>query len=150
MITRLVSILPNISELFERLLFKQLPSCFWQDFFVVLIIWLCKRFDLQHCFVAETGYWKANTDICRSFGYLFTDLSKVFCCLLHELLTAKLEVYWFTNTTFRSTCIWFSFNEKQRVKINILSWAWKNIFGCSSRLLFGNSFDEGCLQLGRW
>ena len=53
--------------------------------------------------------WKESVDNGRAFGTLITDLSKVFDCLLHGLLIAKLDAYGFDikslklfNNTFQT------------------------------------------------
>ena len=66
---------------------------------------------------------------------LFTDLSKAFDCLPHELLVAKLNVYGFSLSTLRRICSYL-FNRQQRTKINTSCSSWEEI-------LFG--FPQGCI-----
>ena len=49
-----------------------------------------KGFNRQNCLVSMTKKWKERVDSGGAFGALMTYLSKVFDCLHHELLTAKL------------------------------------------------------------
>ena len=59
---------------------------------------------------------------------LFTDLSKAFDCLSHELLIAKLDAYGFDKNTLKLVNSYFS-NRKQRVKINSKYSSGSEIFG---------------------
>ena len=52
-------------------------------------------FSTQHCLVTMLEKWKSATEKKKSFGALLTDLSKVFDCLSHDPLAAKLNAYWF-------------------------------------------------------
>ena len=54
-----------------------------------------KGFNVQHCLVSMIEKWKESVDNGGAFGALMTDLSKVFACLNHELLLAKLDTYGF-------------------------------------------------------
>ena len=57
-----------------------------------------KGFSTQHCLLAMLQKWKRSLDNGKAFGALVTDLSKVFDCLDHELLIAKLNAYGFSLT----------------------------------------------------
>ena len=74
-----------------------------------------KGYSAQQCLNALI--WKSATDKGRSFGALLTDLSKVFDCLPHKLLIAKLHGYGFSLAALRLVCSYLS-NRKQRAKIN--------------------------------
>ena len=60
---------------------------------------------------------KKSVDNGGAFGALFTDFSKVFDCLSHELLIAKLDAYGFDRKALKLVNSYLS-NRKQRVKIN--------------------------------
>ena len=95
---RPVSILPNISKIYERLLFKQIS----EHFRPILSKFQCgfrKGFSAQHCLLAKLEKWKSTVDNKRNFGALLIDLSKVFDCLPHDLLRAKLNAYGFSLQT---------------------------------------------------
>ena len=90
-----VSILPNISKIFERCIFRQLYS-FMFEFLSKYQCGFRKGYSTQHCLLAMLEKWKSAVDKGKSFGALLTDLSKAFDCLPDELLLAKLHVYRFS------------------------------------------------------
>ena len=57
--------------------------------------------------------WKNAFNKVKIFGAPLTDLSKVFSCLNHELLIAKLNAYVFTLPTLKLIDKYLS-NRKQR------------------------------------
>ena len=61
--------------------------------------------------------WIRAVDSGQMFGALLTDLSKVFDCLDHELLIAKLNAYGFNLPALKLVHDYLS-NRKQRTKIN--------------------------------
>ena len=87
---RPVSILPNISKLYERIMFKQLSEYFESSFFSKYQCGFTKGFSAQYCLVSMLEQWKSASDNMKSFGARLTDLSKAFDCLSHNLLIAKL------------------------------------------------------------
>ena len=60
-----------------------------------------KGFSTQQCLLALLEKWKRSIDRGKVFGALLTDLSKVFDCLNHDLLIAKLKANGFSLTTLR-------------------------------------------------
>ena len=91
---RPISILPNISKIYERCLYNQMQTYFDN----LLSKYQCgfrKGFNAQHCLVSMIEKWKESVDSGGAFGALMTDLSKAFDCLHHELLIAKLDAYGF-------------------------------------------------------
>ena len=90
-----VSILPNISKIFERCIFRQLYS-FMFEFLSKYQCGFRKEYSTQHCLLAMLEKWKSAVDKGKSFGALLTDLSKAFDCLPDELLLAKLHVHRFS------------------------------------------------------
>ena len=125
---RPVSILSNISKIYERCIYDQLQK----HFHTVLSEYQCgfrKGFNSQHCLIALIEKWKSSVDNDGAFGALMTDLSKAFDCLPHELLIAKLEAYGFSYGALKLISNYLS-NRKQRVKIN-------NSFSSWCEILFG-------------
>ena len=74
---RLVSILPNLLELYERCLYDQMYKYFnhilskWQCGF-------CKGFSTQHCLLVMTEKWRKCLGKGGVSGAILTDLSKAF------------------------------------------------------------------------
>ena len=60
--------------------------------------------------------WKFCNDKCKSFVALFTDLSKAFDCLSHDLLIAKIHAYGFECISPKLVYSYVK-ERKQRTKI---------------------------------
>ena len=113
---RPVRILPNLSKIFEKHIFKQM-SHFFENILSKYQCGFRKGFSTQHCLLAMLEKWKRSADNGKAFGALLTDLSKAFDCLDHELLIAKLNAYEFSLTTSKLIHDYLS-NRKQWTKIN--------------------------------
>ena len=109
---RPVSILPTLSKVFERSMFKQMSS-FFDDIFSKYQYGFRKGFSTQQCLLALLEKWKRSIDRGKVFGALLTDLSKAFNCLNHDLLIAKLHAYGFSLPVLRLIYNYLS-NRKQR------------------------------------
>ena len=124
-IYRPVSILSNISKVYERCIYDQMEAYFE----TILSPNQCgfrKGFSAQHCLISLIEKWKKSVDNGGAFGALMTDLSKAFDCLSHELLIAKLEAYGFDEKSLKLIYNYLS-NRKQRVKINDSYSSWREI-----------------------
>ena len=122
---RPVSILSNISKVYERCIYDQMEAYFE----TILSPNQCgfrKGFSAQHCLISLIEKWKKSIDNGGAFGALMTDLSKAFDCLSHELLIAKLEAYGFDEKSLKLIYNYLS-NRKQRVKINNSYSSWREI-----------------------
>ena len=89
---RPVSILSNISKIYERLLYKQLETYFES----ILSRYQCgfrKGFSVLTTLLPMIEKWRESLDSGGNFGALLTDLSKAFDCLPHDLLIVKLHAY---------------------------------------------------------
>ena len=113
---RPVSVLPNLSNIFEKRMFEQM-SQFFENIFSKYQCGFRKGFSTQQCLLAMLEKWKRSVDNSKMFGALLTDLSKAFDCLDHELLIAKLNAYGFSLTALKLVHNYLS-NRKQRTKIN--------------------------------
>ena len=76
--------------------------------------------------IGDAKKWKSAVDKGKCFGALLTDLSKVFDCLSHELLIAKLHVYGFDSPALKLIQSYLS-NRKQRTKTNTIYSSWEEI-----------------------
>ena len=113
---RPVSIFPNLSKIFERRIFKQMP----QFFESTLSNHQCgfrNGLSTQQCLLELLEKWKRSVDRGKAFGALLTDLSNAFDCLAHELLIAKPNAYGLSLPAPRLIHDYLS-NRKQRTKIN--------------------------------
>ena len=133
---RPVSILPILSKVFERSMFKQMSS-FFDDLFSKYQYGFRKGFSTQQCLLALLGKWKRSIGRCKVFGALLTDLSKAFDCLNHDLLIAKLNAYGFSLPVLRLIHDYL-LNRKQRTRINNSYSTWVEIvFGVPQGSLLG-------------
>ena len=87
---RPISILPNISKVYERCLYDQMSN-FFEDIFSKYQCGFRKGYSAQHCLLVMIEKWKRIVDYGGVFGALLTDLSKAFDCIPHDLFIAKLE-----------------------------------------------------------
>ena len=113
---RPISILPSISNFFERLMFQQITSYVSN----LLSPYLCgfrKGYNVQHALLRLKNSLNMSLDKHKSIGLLMMDLSKAFDCIPCILLIAKLHAYGFTR---KSLSLIFSYlkGRHQSVKIN--------------------------------
>ena len=113
---RPVSILPILSKVYEKCLYKQVEN-FMENIFSNLQCGFRTGFNAQQCLIGMIEKAKRIMDRGRDFIALLTDLSKAFDCLPHDLLLAKLVAYRFKNDALYLIFDYLN-NRKQRVKIN--------------------------------
>ena len=110
---RTISILKNISKVYEKVMFKQIGD-FMENYFSKFQCGFRKGYSTQQCLIASIEKWKSATDKGKSLA-LLTVLSKAFDCLPHELLSAKLHDYGFNLAVLRLVPSYL-FKRKQRTK----------------------------------
>ena len=93
---RLVSILPVISKIFEKLICNNQITPFIDQFLSKYQCGFRKRFNAQHWLLAILEKWKKAVETKKAFGALLTDFSKAFDCLPHGLIITKLNAYGFS------------------------------------------------------
>ena len=136
---RPLSILANLSKVYERLMYNQIYPCF-QTIFSKFQCGFRKGFNGQHCLLAMAEKWRKTLDGAGETGAVLTDLSKAFYCIDHNLLIAKPNAYGFEK---QSTNFIYSYlnKHKQRTKVHSAVSSWKMLFsgvpqGSVLRLLY--------------
>ena len=133
---RPVSILSNISKIYERCIYDQI-QLFFDSLLSKYQCGFRRGYNAQHCLITLIEKWKKSVDNGGAFGALLTDLSKAFDCLPHELLIAKLDAYGFDKSSLKLMHSYLS-NRKQRVKINDTYSSWSEIlFGVPQGSILG-------------
>ena len=133
---RPVSVLPNMSKIFERIIFRQISN-YMESFLSKYQCGFRKGYSTQHCLLFMLEKWKRAVDNGKVFGILLTDLSKAFNCLSHELLLVKLHAYGFSISALRLIYSYLA-NRKQRTKINMSYSSWEEIlFGVPQGSILG-------------
>ena len=133
---RTVSILLNISKIFERYMFCQICS-FMDPYLSEQQCGFRKGYSPQYCLLVMLEKLKNAVDKRKCFRALLTDLSKVFDCLSQELLIAKLHAYGFNLPALRLIQSYLS-NRKQRTNINATYSSWEEIsFGVPQGSILG-------------
>ena len=97
---RPISILPNLSKIYERLLYDQMYSYF-DKFFVKYQCGFRKGYNAQHCLLVMIEKMKEARDKNKVCAAVLTDLSKAFDCLKRDLLIAKLDAFGFDYISLR-------------------------------------------------
>ena len=111
---RSISILSNISKFLERIIHNQM-----ENFFINKLskyqYGFRKGFGTQHYILAMIDKLRKIRDNKGDFAAVFTDLSKAFDCISHELLIAKLNAYGFDLNSLNFILVCFT-NRKQKTK----------------------------------
>ena len=89
---RPISILSNLSKIYEKLMYNKLYDYF-DNMLFPRQCGFGKGYIAQHCLLVMTEKFKETIDKGNEFGALLTDLSKTFDCINHPLLIAKLYNY---------------------------------------------------------
>ena len=71
-------------------------------------------YNSRQCLITMIEKWRESVDEGGSFSALLTDLSKVFDCLPHELLIAKLHAYSFDMKSQNSYMIICPIEDKDK------------------------------------
>ena len=111
-----VSILPNLSKVFEICIHNQIAHFFDK----MLSKHQCgfkKGRSAQYSLIVLLERQKESVELGHVFGALLTDLLKAFDCLPHNLLIAKLNAYGFDNKTMMFIYDYLT-SRKQRAKIS--------------------------------
>ena len=119
------SLLPTVSKVFERLLFKQI-SDFMECKLSKFLCGFRKSYSTQHALLNLIKEWQQTLDISGKIGAVLMDLSKAYDCLPHDLLIAKLAAYGFDSESLRFLYSYLS-NRKQRVRVGSSLSEWLSV-----------------------
>ena len=122
---RPVSILFNVSNVFERIIYSQI-SAFMQDKLSKLLTGFRKNLNTQHCLMYMLENWKNMLDKGGYVCAMFMDLSKAFDTIHHDLMIAKLGAYGFSQDALQYTRSYLT-NTQQRVRVNSNFSTWEDI-----------------------
>ena len=120
------SILPNLSKVYERLMYNQIYPYF-QTIFSKFQCGFRKGFNAQHCLLAMVEKWRKTLDGGGETGAVLTDLSKAFDCIDHNLLIAKLNAYGFEKQSINFIYSYLT-KRKQRAKVDSVVSLWEIFF----------------------
>ena len=120
---RPITILPNLSKLYERLIYNQIYSYF-QTVFSKFQSGFRKGFNAQHCLLAMVEKWRKFPDKGGEAGAVSTDLYKAFDCIDHNLVIAKLSAYGFEKQSINFIYSYLT-KRKQRTKVDSAVSSWE-------------------------
>ena len=110
---------------FERCIYKQISEYFGTVF--SKFQWgFQKGYSTQDCLLTMVENYKKALDQGNEYGSLLTDLSKVFDCLQHDVIVAKLHVYSFSIESLKLINSYLT-ERTQRVKGNDQFSPWLDI-----------------------
>ena len=133
---RPVSLLLNISKIYEMSIYDQL-SAYFDKILSIYQFGFRKGVSAQQCLMLLIETWKNSVDNKNSFGTLLTDLSKALDCINNDLLVAKLNAYGVDKYCLK---LIFSYlkNKTQRVRIDNTWSSWKTVkFGVPQGSILG-------------
>ena len=112
---RPISLLPIISKIFERVLFKQIEK-FSKKISSPTLCGFRKGHSTQHTLLNLLKNWQKTLDKSDVIGTVLMDLNKAYNCFSHDLLTVKLSAYGFEDSATSFISDYLS-KRYQRVKI---------------------------------
>ena len=112
---RLIILLTIISKIFERVIFEQTEK-FSEKILSPKLCGFRKGHSTQHAFLNLLKNWQNFLDKSGVIGTVLMDLSKLYDCLPHDLLIAKLAAHGFEDSASSLISDFFS-KRYQQVKI---------------------------------
>ena len=113
---RPISILPNLSKVYERLMYDQMCH-FFDQIFSKLQCGFRKGFSAEQCLIHMIEKWWTYLDTGGHGSALLADLCKAFDCIDHQLLIAKLNAYGVDTNSLYFLASYLE-KRKQRTKVN--------------------------------
>ena len=115
---RPISTLPNLSKVYETLMYDQMYP-FFEQIFSKLQCSFRKDFSTEQCLIHLIEKWRKYFDTGSHGSGLLTDISEAFDCIDHQLLIAKLNAYGVdTNLLYFLASDLEKRKRKQRTKVN--------------------------------
>ena len=111
----LVGLLPHVSKIFERLIYKQINS-YTYDKISKSITSFRKCHATQYSLLVMLEKWKKTLDKLENVCTIFMGLSKAFDTINHNLLLAKLKVYGFSENALTLMCSYLK-DQRQAVQV---------------------------------
>ena len=121
----LVSILPFLSKVFEKITYTQLYD-YMENFLNQLLCSFRKAHSTQHALFRLIQSWQKELGESGFLGTILVDLSKAYDCLSHDLSVAKLKAYGFTKESLQLISYYLSYH-KQRTKTGSAYSDWTNV-----------------------
>ena len=122
---RPVSLIPNISKIFERNMFDQI-SLYIDKYLSFYLFGYREGHNTEQCLMVMIETWKRAIHKNSAAGGISTDLSKAFDCLCHDILTANVEAYGFGKTALKFV-YGYTENRMQRTKVNGSYSSWRDL-----------------------
>ena len=122
---RPVSILPTVSKIFERNMYRDIDT-YMQIYLSPNLCGFRKGYSTQHPLIAMIEQWKKALDKNDNAAAVLTDLSKAFDYINHELMIAKLQAYGFSHSALTYVYSYLK-NRLQRTKVNNSFSSWSII-----------------------
>ena len=122
---RPVSLLPLLSKVFEKIMYDQLYE-YAETFLNNLLFGFRKAHSTQHALFRLLQKWQKELDSSGIVGTILMDLSKVYDCLPHDLVIAKLEAYSLDTNSLRFLFDYLSCR-KQRTKMGSTYSNWSEV-----------------------
>ena len=120
-----ISILPNLSKVYERLMYNQI-SPYFDSVFSKFQCGFWKGFNAQHFPLTMVEKWRKTLDEGGKTGAVLTDPSKAFDYFDHNLLTAKINAYGFEKRSLEFIHSYLT-KRKQRTKVGSAFSSWELI-----------------------
>ena len=113
---RPVSLLPHLSKVFERIIYKEINS-YMEDKLTKSLTGFRKSHGTLQSLLTMLEKWKRGIDNGAYVSACFMDLSKAFDTINHDLMLAKLKAYGFSTNALNLIHSYLK-NRKQNVHIN--------------------------------
>ena len=120
---RTISILPNLSKVYERLVYSQIYPYF-DTLFSKFQCGFRKGFNALHYLLVMIEKWRKTLDKGGETAAALTDLSKAFDCIDHNLLIANLDASGFQKQSIDFLHLYLT-KRKQRTKVDSAYSSWE-------------------------